>query len=139
MILPPLFQRQVAGRLVYVAGPYRADLGGERALNVWRACRVARAVMEAGGVPVVVHPAILHEVYGPSDDADPVLRERGVANTLALALFVRNVGGACVTILRQDGSLSQGTKDEAALFAHQDVLPLFPSEIDPPTPERPAP
>jgi hypothetical protein len=129
MILPFTLQRMVAGRLIYVAGPYRADTEAERLLNVRRACRVASAVMQAGGIPIVVHPAIYHEVYGPSDDADEQQRERGVANTLALALYVRNAGGACVTILREDGSLSQGTKDEAALFEAHNVYPLFPFEI----------
>jgi hypothetical protein len=121
----------VAGRLIYVAGPYRASTAEERERNTRRACRLAHLVMEAGGVPVVVHPAILHGVYGDPSDSDPVERERGVANTLALAMWIRNAGGRCVALLREDGSLSQGTKDEVALFAPHDVLPFFPSEVDP--------
>ena len=120
----------VAGRLVYVAGPYRADTEAERIENTQRACRLAHKVMLAGGVPVVVHPAILHSVYGDPSDADPVERERGVANTLALALFIRNTGGRCVALLREDGSMSQGTKDEVALFASHDVIPFFPEEVN---------
>lgn len=120
----------VAGRIVYVAGPYRHDTEQGRAEHVERACRLAHRVMDAGGVPVVVHPAILHGVYGEPSDSDLVERERGVANTLTLALFVRNAGGRCVALTRDDGSLSQGTADEVALFAAHDVLPVFPSEVD---------
>jgi uncharacterized protein GlcG (DUF336 family) len=120
----------VANRIIYVAGPYRHDTEAGRVQHVERACRLAHKIMAAGGVPVVVHPAILHGVYGEPSDSDPVERERGVANTLTLALFVRNAGGRCVALTREDGSLSQGTADEAALFAAHDVLPVFPSEVE---------
>ena len=120
----------VVNRIIYVAGPYRHDTEAGRVEHVERACRLAHKIMAAGGVPVVVHPAILHGVYGEPSDTDPVERERGVANTLTLALFVRNAGGRCVALTRDDGSLSQGTADEAALFAAQDVLPVFPSEVE---------
>jgi len=120
----------VANRIIYVAGPYRHDTEAGRVQHVERACRLAHKVMRAGGVPVVVHPAILHGVYGDPSDTDPAERERGVANTLSLALYVRNAGGRCVALTREDGSLSQGTADEAALFAAHDVLPVFPSEVE---------
>ena len=83
----------VVNRIIYVAGPYRHDTEAGRVEHVERACRLAHKIMAAGGVPVVVHPAILHGVYGEPSDSDPVERERGVANTLTLALFVRNAGG----------------------------------------------
>jgi len=123
------FCNRTPGLLVYVAGPYRADTEEEREQNVRLACRVAHAVVLAGGIPVVVHPAILHGVYGEPSDSDPVERERGVANTLTLALYVRNAGGLCVAITRDDGSLSQGTRDEVALFAPHNVFPVFPVEV----------
>ena len=33
-------------------------------------------------------------------------------------------------LTRDEGSLSQGTADEVALFAAQDVLPVVPSEVE---------
>lgn len=125
------FRERAPGLLVYVAGPYRADTEAERLDNVRLACRVAHGVVRAGGIPVVVHPAIAQGVYGDPSDADPVERERGVANTLTLALYVRNAGGLCVAITRPDGSLSQGTRDEVALFAAHNVFPVFPVELEP--------
>lgn len=126
---------RLTGRLVYVAGPYRADTEEERLAHVARAARLGRLVMDAGGVPIVVHPSIAAGVYGdPGDATGPratAERTRGMARTLSIALHVSTMGGACVALTREDGTFSEGTEREVGVFRAEDVFPVRPSEVEP--------
>lgn len=125
----PGFRERVAGRLVYMAGPYAHPTEEGRLQNVERICRLSRAVLRCGGIPVVVHPTILHGGYGEPSDTDPAERARGMTATLAIARFIRDAGGLCVALTRDDNSLSDGTRDEVRLFESMNVYPVYPSEV----------
>lgn len=105
-------------RLIYVAGPYGASTSEEIERNVYRACALGRLVTATGCVPVVPHAAGFLGCHGdPHEQDGGQTREVALACGVALASVVGRQGGNLWVLLRDDKSMSEGTKSEADAFA----------------------
>ena len=120
-------RHQVFGRHVYVAGPYRAATEEARLENVQRACRLSLRLLRLGGIPVCVHPTIHLGGYGRDEDEEE--RRMGIRTTLLTATLVRDSGGLCAALCLPDGSLSEGTRGEVALFKPSCVFTFLHDEV----------
>ncbi len=98
-------------RLVYIAGPF----AGDTAENTRRAVAISRYATIQGLSPICVHPGILAGAYG--DDAVPEERERGLAAVVSIVREVAKAGGTLWVLLRDDRSMSAGTRREWDAFA----------------------
>lgn len=112
-------------RLVYVAAPlapWKARPPGaseyltiEQFEHVKRANKIARAALEAGFAPILVHNDVRAGVFGSDDvDAD---RERGIACCVATVEAVARAGGELWLLLLPDGTASHGCHTERAAFS----------------------
>ena len=113
-------------RLVYVAAPlapWKAqgpDAAGyivaiEQFEHVKRANKIARAALEAGYAPILVHNDVRAGVFGSDDvDAD---RERGLRACVATGEAVARAGGELWLLLLPDGTASHGCHTERAAFS----------------------
>lgn len=102
-------------KLVYVAGPYRAETGQERQRNVLRAALRGATVAKHGGMPVVPH-----------------LLTRGLEGAAAEEFWIRGtmaVLGRCDAVFLVEGwKGSVGSVDEVA-EAVRIGIPVFEDEL----------
>ena len=99
---------------VYIAAPYASQDPLVRALNVRRACALARLAVEMGLAPICVHPGIA-PIYG--DEETPELRARGLAVDLALVELVARAGGALWLLWADEGPpVTEGVALERVAF-----------------------
>jgi len=99
---------------VYIAAPYANEDPQEVALNVARACALARLAVEKGLAPICVHPGIA-PVYGTEET--PALRAKGIAVDVALVGLVAGAGGALWLLWADEGPpVTEGVTLERAAF-----------------------
>jgi hypothetical protein len=95
----------------YVAAPYAAASLDRVSLNVDRAKLLARALAQAGWVPVVPH-VLLPALYGHESTVDapagPDVRERALAASISLIDLVAASPNSRLFLLTQSSALSQG-------------------------------
>jgi len=113
-------------RQVYIAGPYAANDWDGIVANCQRAIELGAYAARIGLCPIVPHSMGIAGVYGDPDEADPETRERAIACGVRMAGAVAAGGGEFWAIAREDGSLSEGTRDEQAeylrLAYHREVV-----------------
>lgn len=113
-------------RLVYVAAPlapWKAqgpDAAGyivaiEQFEHVKRANKIARAALEAGYAPILIHNDVHAGVFGSDDVAAD--RERGIRACVATVEAVARAGGELWLLLLPDGTASHGCHTERAAFS----------------------
>jgi len=101
--------------IVYIAGPYGAATPTEIDANVARACALGRYAALKGYTVIVPHAIGRLGCLGSPHEDGPdgvVTRQRSLRNGVKLARFVALSGGELWTLLRDDGSMSSGTKLE---------------------------
>lgn len=96
--------------LVYIAAPFA------EAPVLWttRVSTLSRWLVGKGYAPVSIHAAIQTGAYG--DDTDPDARAAGLDAACSIVRAVACSGGAMILITRDDRTMSNGCKKEAAAF-----------------------
>ena len=104
-------------KLVYIAGPYAAaGRWDDVTANCARAIFLAAYAARIGLCPISPHAMGRAGVYGPPDESEAGTRERALDRGVRMAGVVAVAGGEFWAISRDDGSLSDGTKDEQVEF-----------------------
>lgn len=97
---------EVAGRLIYITGPYG---GGAVEQNLARIGLLCRLLIRLHAHPVALHAALHAGHY--DDDRLTGRRPRGRV-TSAIARQIRAGGGGVIALEREGGGLSDGTRQE---------------------------
>lgn len=100
--------------LLYIAAPFGAETIAEIRDNVERVTELHRFALAQGWRPIAVHPTVFMGGFG--EDTFLSDRERGLQVDCDLACMVARQGGTLWVILRDDGSMSEGTTREADAF-----------------------
>lgn len=103
-------------KLVYIAGPYADGRWGGIVANCQRAIELGAYAARIGLCPISPHAMGLAGVYGDVEERDPGVRARALDCGIRMAGVVAASGGDLWAISRDDGSLSDGTKDEQVEF-----------------------
>ena len=100
--------------LAYIAAPYGAGTVAEIRRNALRAAALGRLASMYSGVSAVVVHAGIASVFG--DDDDPEARENGLEANLELVSVLAFSRAELWVLLRDDGSVSDGVRQEVDAF-----------------------
>lgn len=101
---------EIAGRLIYVAGPYRGVDAAQVQRHLARVGLLNRLLVRLYAHPITLHAAIHAGHYGRDDVSRE--REAGLEVASAIARRIRDAGGGVLALEQEGGGLSSGTRCE---------------------------
>lgn len=107
---------EIAGRLIYIAAPYRGEDAAQVQRHLARVGLLNRLLIRLFAHPITLHGAIHAGHYG--DDSVSAERVAGLEVASAIARRIHDAGGGVIALEREGGGMSDGTGREVQAANH---------------------